>query len=140
MASSRQPGSPRLLLAIADIPSRADAMSLVASVAHGGFRMLLTGDLDDPDLIAGEDLRAELLKSPHHGSLRGNQQELYERVKPVYVLVMGRYPTPARLEPRFAGAEVSYINTRVDGAVMLRFGKGRPAIQRFFRRLPLPGE
>jgi competence protein ComEC len=115
-------------------------LSLVASVAHEGFRMLLTGDLDDPELIAGEDVRADLLKSPHHGSLKGNRGVLYERVRPDYVLVMGRYPTPARLEPRFAGTGVCYVNTRVDGAVVLRFGEGRPVIQRYFTRLALPGE
>jgi len=120
--------------------ARTNDMSLVASVAHGGFKMLLTGDLDDPDLLAGEDLHADLLKSPHHGSLKGNQPGFYERVRPGYVLVMGRHPTPARLERRFEGTSVSYVNTRVDGAVTLLFGEGRPVIQRFFTRLALPGE
>jgi competence protein ComEC len=120
--------------------ARTNDMSLVASVVYGRFRMLLTGDLDNPDLLAGLDVRADLLKSPHHGSLKGNPPELYERVRPAYILVMGRYPTPARLERRFAGTAVSYINTRVDGAVTLRFGQGRPAIQRYFTRLPLPSE
>jgi beta-lactamase superfamily II metal-dependent hydrolase len=120
--------------------ARTNDMSLVASVTHGGFRMLLTGDLDDPDLLAGDDLRADLLKSPHHGSLKGNQPGLYERVRPDYVLVMGRYPTPARLESRFEGTDVNYVNTRIDGAITLRFGEGRPVIQRFFTRLAPPGE
>jgi competence protein ComEC len=120
--------------------ARTNDMSIVASVTCGGFRMLLTGDLDDPELLASEDLRADLLKSPHHGSLRGNPPAVYERVRPDYVLVMGRYPTPARLGRRFAGTDVNYVNTRTDGAVSLRFGEGRPAIQRFFTRLPLPGE
>jgi competence protein ComEC len=120
--------------------ARTNDMSLVALVTHGGFRMLLTGDLDNPELLAGEDLRADLLKSPHHGSLKGNPPGLYERVRPDYVLVMGRYPTPARLGRRFEGADVNYVNTRVDGAVTLRFGQGRPVIQRFFTRLSLSGE
>jgi beta-lactamase superfamily II metal-dependent hydrolase len=102
--------------------------------------MLLTGDLDDPDLLVGDDLRADLLKSPHHGSLKGNPPGLYERVRSDYVLVMGRYPTPARLERRFEGTDVNYINTRVDGAVTLRFGERRPVIHRYFTRLPLPSE
>ncbi len=102
--------------------------------------MLLTGDFESPDHLAGEDLHADLLKSPHHGSLKGNPPSLYERVRPDYVLVMGRYPTPARLERRFEGTEVVYVNTRVDGAVTLRFGEGRPVIQRFFTRLPLARE
>ncbi|MBM3332471.1 ComEC/Rec2 family competence protein [candidate division WOR-3 bacterium] len=120
--------------------ARTNDISLVASVTLGKFKMLLPGDLDNPDLLAGEDLRADLLKSPHHGSLKGNPPALYERVRPDYVLVMGRYPTPARLEPRFKGTGVDYVNTRVDGAVTLRLGEGRPKIQRFFARLPLPAE
>jgi competence protein ComEC len=120
--------------------ARTNDMSLVASVSNGGFRMLITGDLDRPELLADQDLHAELLKSPHHGSLKGNQPVLYERVRPDWVLVMGRYPTPARLERRFDGTNVSYINTRVDGAVALRFDAGRPVIQRFFSRLPFPAE
>jgi len=120
--------------------ARTNDMSLVALVMHGGFRMLLTGDLDDPTLLAAASPRADLLKSPHHGSLKGNQPALYERVRPDYVLVMGRYPTPARLEPRFEGTGICYVNTRVDGAVALRFRSGRPVLQRYFARLALPGE
>jgi len=120
--------------------ARTNDLSLVASVVHGRFRMLLTGDFDNPDLLVGEDLRADLLKSPHHGSLKGNQPSLYERVRPGYVLVMGRYPTPSRLEQRFEGTEVVYVNTRVDGAVTLHFRGERPVIQRFFTRLAFPGE
>ena len=120
--------------------ARTNDISLVASVAYGGFTMLLTGDLDKPDLLVNLDVNADLLKSPHHGSLKGNPPGLYERVRPGYVVVMGRYPTPAKLERRFDGTDVCYINTRVDGAVALRFDSGRPVIQRFFSRLPFPGE
>ena len=120
--------------------ARTNDVSLVASVTHEGFTMLLTGDLDDPDLLAAENLHADLLKSPHHGSLKGNPEVLFQRVQPHYVVVMGRYPTPARLEPRFEGTGVCYVNTRVDGAVALRFRSGRPSLQRFFPRLSVPGE
>jgi competence protein ComEC len=133
------PGEATRAQFLAGVASTND-MSLVASVAHGEFRMLLTGDLDRQELLADQDLRAALLKSPHHGSLKGNQPVLYERVRPDWVLVMGRYPTPARLERRFDGTSVSYINTRVDGGVVLRFDAGRPVIQRFFSRFPFPVE
>ncbi|MBN2465868.1 ComEC/Rec2 family competence protein [candidate division WOR-3 bacterium] len=120
--------------------ARTNDISLVATVAHGEFRMLLTGDLDKPDLLARLDAGADLLKSPHHGSLRGNPEVLYTKAQPRYVVVMGRYPTPAKLERRFEGTGVNYINTRVDGAVALRFESGQPVIQRFFGRLPFPAE
>ncbi len=120
--------------------ARTNDVSLVASVKVPGFRMLLTGDFENPDLLPGDDLRSDLLKSPHHGSVKGNLPGLYERVRPSYVVAMGRYPTPALLARRFGGTGISYINTRVDGAVALRFDSGRPVIQRFFARLPLPAE
>ena len=120
-----------------DGAARSNDVSVVALVEYSGFRMLLTGDLDDPELLAGIDIGADLLKSPHHGSRKGNPPALYERVQPGCVVVMGRYPTPARLERQFAGTEVSYLNTRIDGAIRLRLGKGRPVVQRFFPRTGL---
>ena len=119
---------------------RTNDVSLVAIVTRGRYRMILTGDMDSPDLLADTALRADLLKSPHHGSVKGNPPGLYDRVRPGNVVAMGRYPTPARLETRFAGTGVKYINTRVDGAVMLRFRGERAVVQRFFGPLPFSGE
>ncbi len=106
-------------------------MSLVALVDYGGFDMLLTGDLDDPELIADQEVRADLLKSPHHGSRNGNRPVLFEMVSPEYVVVMGRYPTPADLETRLAGYGDRYVNTRKDGALTIEFspGPGGPAVR-----------
>jgi competence protein ComEC len=119
--------------------ARTNDVSLVALVKHGLFSMLLTGDLDDPDLLSADSLRADLLKSPHHGSKKGNEESLYERVGPGTVVVMGRYPTPAGLEERFKGSDVEYVNTRVDGAVVLRFRGAKPVLYRPFARLPESG-
>jgi len=91
-------------------------VSLVALVEYGGYRMLLAGDMDDPSLLAGTDVAADLLKSPHHGSKKGNVPLLYDMVRPECVVVMGRYPTPAGLEERFNGSDVHFVNTRCDGA------------------------
>ena len=103
--------------------------SLVARVEQTGFTMLLTGDAED--LTAGVG-HADLLKSPHHGSRKGNPDALYAAVAPAHVVVMGRYPTPAGLEQRFAGSGADYVNTRRDGAFIVRFGRNVPA----FIRLP----
>lgn len=101
-------------------------MSLVAFAEYAGFEMLFTGDLDDPNLIQDQDVRADLLKSPHHGSRKGNRQLLYDCVQPRYVVVMGRYPTPAGLEQRLIGYGNHYINTRQEGAWILRFRNNEP--------------
>lgn len=101
--------------------------SLVARVEHSGFTMLLTGDAED---LTAEVGRADLLKSPHHGSRKGNTDSLYAAVAPAHVVVMGRYPTPAGLEQRFAGTSTDYVNTRRDGALVLRFGRKGPEFVR----------
>jgi len=108
-----------------------NSVSLVARVEHAGFVMLLTGDMDDPELLSSQDLHADLLKSPHHGSKKGNPPALYDRVQPRYVVVMGRYPTPARLESRLADSGVDYVNTRRDGALTIVFESGRPRLVRY---------
>ncbi|MEO0077922.1 MAG: ComEC/Rec2 family competence protein [candidate division WOR-3 bacterium] len=106
-------------------------VSLVARVEHSGFVMLLTGDRERLELLPGPSLRADLLKSPHHGSRKGNRPELYRLVQPDYVVVMGRYPTPARLETRLARTEVQYVNTRAEGGVVVRLEHGRPEFVRY---------
>jgi beta-lactamase superfamily II metal-dependent hydrolase len=95
--------------------------------------MLLTGDLDDPDMLEGQDVDVELLKSPHHGSRTGNTDRLFEMTGPDYVVVMGRYPTPAGLEQRLEHLGDRYVNTRADGGAVLRFGGGEPVLERYRR-------
>ena len=99
-------------------------VSLVARAEHAGFSMLLTGDLDDPAMLAALPAKdVDLLKSPHHGSRSGNPPELFEDASPDYVVVMGRYPTPAGLATRLSGMGDRYVNTRRDGAWQLVFGR-----------------
>lgn len=116
----------------------ANDVSLVAMAEHGGYRMLLAGDLDRPELVVGRGIEAQLLKSPHHGSRAGNEPSLYDEVRPSLVVVMGRYPTPAGLEARLPGAGIGYINTRRDGGVelgLVRDGEREPAVRDYRGRL-----
>lgn len=108
-------------------------VSLVALAEHDGYRMLLTGDLDHPTLIAGREARAQLLKSPHHGSRVGNPPELFEEIAPELVVVMGRYPTPAGLETRLPETGIEYINTRRDGGFKMRWTGTRTVQLRDYR-------
>jgi competence protein ComEC len=101
-----------------------NAVSLVAMVEHAGFRMLLTSDMEDVASLG--EVRADLLKSPHHGSRKGNLDTLFRAVQPGYVVVMGRYPTPAGLEQRPDPAKC--VNTRRDGGCMVRFSRAGPAL------------
>jgi competence protein ComEC len=108
-----------------------NSVSLVALVEQAGFRMLLTGDAEGE--WWRDSVQADLLKSPHHGSRKGNPDSLFVLVRPRHVVVMGRFPTPAGLERRFAGSVVDYINTRRDGGLLVQFGRGEP---KFIRMKP----
>lgn len=103
-----------------------NAVSLVVLVEYRGFRMLLAGDLDDPAVLAELGVQADLLKSPHHGSRKGNTRVLFEAVRPGYVVVMGRYPTPAPLEEMSIKQGIRYINTRRVGGCVMQFSGVSP--------------
>lgn len=101
-------------------------ISLVALVEHKQFSFLLTGDCEMPEMLKGSTAPVWLLKSPHHGSRKGNPLELFKYLKPEYVIVLGRYPTPARLETFLPEMGIKSINTRRDGGAILRFIKEKP--------------
>ncbi len=97
-------------------------ISLVTLIEYQRQTMLFTGDCEDKDIIeqTGKNKKVLLLKSPHHGSKKGNPETLFDAIKPNYVVVMGRYPTPAKLESILPLKEINYINTREHGGVTIR--------------------
>ncbi len=106
----------------ADINDR----SLVLRLTYGGSSFLLAGDIGQEAeaaiLEAVPDVRARVLKSPHHGSDTSSSVEFLERVAPEYVVVTAgegnRYgfPRPQVLD-RYAAAGVRVLRTDLDGAV-----------------------
>ncbi|MDP3938980.1 MAG: DNA internalization-related competence protein ComEC/Rec2 [Deltaproteobacteria bacterium] len=109
--------------------------SLVLRVNSGGARLLLAGDIEfdgEQELIrAGGDLRADVLKVPHHGSDTSSHAEFLAAVRPrVAVISAGAwnrfgFPAPGafrRLER--AGARV--FRTDRHGAITVTLGAGRP--------------
>ena len=78
-------------------PTNVNDTSMVVRVSHGATRLLFTGDLDHPlgaYLAASDlDLRADLLKAPHHGAESTVPNEFYDRVGAKAVLV----PSPKSL-------------------------------------------
>lgn len=71
--------------------SDANNNSLVLRATYGHFRVLLAGDLqgeaEDEMLREGLDLRADVLKIPHHGSSRGAHLRFLRAVRPTLATI-----------------------------------------------------
>jgi len=103
--------------------------SLVFRLTYGTTSLLLTGDIsreiEKEILAAGIDVRAQVLKAPHHGSNSSSSEEFLAAVRPEYVVISAgrsnriRLPHPdvlARYEKR--GARI--LRTDHQGAVEIR--------------------
>jgi competence protein ComEC len=106
--------------------------SMVIRLGFGGRSILFTGDLEakgERELIAaGADLRATILKVPHHGSHTSSTAALIAAVDPqVAVISLGyrnRFHFPAReVLQRYLDAGVTLIRTDDDGAVSADLGR-----------------
>ncbi len=106
--------------------------SLVLRVAFGGRSVLFPGDLEadgEGELVgrgeAGEPVRADVLKVPHHGSRTSSTPELLEAVHPEWaVMSLGwrnqfHFPA-AEVVARYAGISAHVLRTDRDGAITLR--------------------
>lgn len=101
--------------------------SVVLRLDHGARSFLFAGDVEQEAqarLTLGQDVRADVLKVPHHGS-GVFVPDFFQAVKPsVAVITVGRanpfgHPHPRTLEAlRELGAEV--YRTDLDGAVIIR--------------------
>jgi len=106
--------------------------SLVMKVSFGERSFLFTGDIGEKaeKLLAGKDVRADVLKAPHHGSKYSSTADFLSAVRPSTVVISaGRlnsfgFPHREALERyRDAGAEV--LRTDTMGAVIIETdGKG----------------
>jgi competence protein ComEC len=81
-------------------PPRPNNRSIVLRIRLGNQAMLLTGDIEkeaEGMLVAsGEDLRAQILKVPHHGSRRSSTEAFLDAVRPAAALVSVGYRNPFR--------------------------------------------
>ncbi len=108
-------------------PSSVNSSSLVARVraptARGERRVLLTGDIEREAMVrlleSGEDLRANVLELPHHGSHHPTGEVFLERVNPAIVV---QSTGPSRLlDERWERARQGrrWLVTARDGAISL---------------------
>ena len=95
--------------------------SLVARITYAGRSILLTGDIEtlaQGRLLAGADLRADVLLLPHHGSPRHNTLDFVEAVAPE-VLISSTFVRRTEQGPgfdRIVGRR-RHFNTTDHGAV-----------------------
>lgn len=102
--------------------------SVTTMIEMGRVRFLLSGDLEAPGeaalLASGADVRAMVLKSPHHGSDTGSSATFLDAVQPqVVVISVGAdnpfgHPTPAVLA-RYAARDIAILRTDERGTVEL---------------------
>ncbi|MCA1189189.1 ComEC/Rec2 family competence protein [Saccharopolyspora sp. 6T] len=130
---------PRGALARSNSAEDANDASLVVKATTPAGRVLLTGDVALPGqaalLASGADLRAEVLKVPHHGS-RFTTPRLLARVRPqLAVISVGAgndygHPSPLILgELQRMGARIHRTDQAGDIAVVPE-GRGRTAVER----------
>ncbi|MDH4229176.1 MAG: DNA internalization-related competence protein ComEC/Rec2 [Nitrospirota bacterium] len=104
-----------------------NGQSLVLRLEYGDHRFLLTGDINaaaERDLLkGGQDLRADVLKIPHHGSASSSTAEFVAAVHPrVAAISVGegnpfRHPRTEVLE-RYQAERSVIARTDRDGAVL----------------------
>jgi competence protein ComEC len=102
--------------------------SLVAKLIYKKISVLFTGDLDESVenvLIKGKaDIKADVLKVPHHGSVYSTHQSFLDVVRPsAAVISVGKntfgHPSPVVLD-RLKSFGVKVFRTDQSGAIILR--------------------
>ena len=103
--------------------------SLVMRIAFGDHALLFTGDIEGEAetrlLKAGKDLRAQVLKVPHHGSKTSSTYYFVEEVSPHYaVFPLGfrnifHFPNK-RVLRRYEAIGCQILRTDLDGAITVQ--------------------
>ncbi len=99
--------------------------SLVVRVSYAGYRILLTGDIEERAqgwlLAAGVDLSADVLLLPHHGAVVANTAEFVKAVGPTYAIQSSFRRSPQALEELTEAVhDCPVFNTGESGAVEIR--------------------
>ena len=99
--------------------------SIVLCLEYAGRRIILTGDLELEGLdrlLKTPPIDADVLLSPHHGSLKANPPDLARWATPEYVIVSTPEPSTAeRLASRY-GPETQILTTAAYGAIRCHIG------------------
>jgi competence protein ComEC len=100
--------------------------SVVLRLVYGSASILLAGDIElaaEGSLVAsGADLRADILKVPHHGSRTSSTEAFIKAVSPGYAVISvgerSRFGHPhAAVVDRYRARNVKLLQTGRDGMV-----------------------
>jgi competence protein ComEC len=111
---------------VSDNPGDVNDRSLVFRIDHGRFSLLMTGDIGRDGLARiradGNDLSAQVLKVPHHGSSASTAVPVLRTIGPRVAIISCGYDNPfgfpgkkSLAALREVGADV--FRTDLDGAV-----------------------
>lgn len=112
--------------------------SLVFRLSYRGFTALFCGDVEDEaekDLVkSGRELRADLLKVPHHGSKTSCSKRFLKAVKPKYAVIpTGRdnndLPDEKTIERLHRAGVQELYETDIDGTVVFSFDGNHITVQ-----------
>jgi competence protein ComEC len=111
---------------ISDPARSANNDSVVLRLVHGSVAILLAGDIEEAveeELVrSGFDLRADVLKVPHHGSRTSSTERFIDAVSPSFAVVsVGErsrfgHPHPDVVE-RYLDRRINLLQTGRDGMV-----------------------
>ena len=108
-----------------------NASSLTLSLDHLGRRVLLTGDLDSPELpgfLKTPQAHCDLITIPHHGGRSRSTEPLLRRLTPDYAAVSetaGRLSAETLKEWQTWDPNLAVLCTGSCGAVEVRIEKGK---------------
>ena len=115
--------------------SSTNAVSCVLRIDGPGWRVLLTGDIEAAqerrllEVFSAEDLRADILVVPHHGSITSSTEAFLDAVRPRHAIVQAGYrsryghPHPRVLE-RYEARGIQIWRSDVHGAITIRLAAG----------------
>lgn len=110
------------------IPDNLNDASLVIKMEYNNFSIFFTGDIgsdiEEKFIMNGDDLRADVLKVPHHGSKHSNSKEFLASVRPkLAVLSVGKgipgIPSNEVVK-RYDSLSVPMLRTDRDGMIQIQ--------------------
>lgn len=125
-------------------------LSLVLRLSRNGHGLaLLPGDIENPALrkllATGQDVQADVLVVPHHGSRSSLLPQLYERVRPKYALVaagfQNRFHFPHSQVVEFCRDRgIKLLTTAASGEITVTWPRGGGQIRLDYQRQEARGE